>query len=58
MIPPVDFKLDNATIEYLRDDLQGYVTHLDRNGRRDEANTVIEVIERMESAARTYGVTS
>ncbi len=58
MIPPIGFKLDEATVEYLRDDLQMLMLHLNREGCIDDADTVEMCIERIDSAVRTFGVAS
>lgn len=56
MIPPIGFKLDAATVEYVLDDLFGYADWLHENGHRE--GTLDDAISRIDSLVRSTGVAS
>lgn len=56
MIPPIGFKLDKATVEFLRDDFLAFSDWLHENGHRE--GSLDDALSRIDSAVRIYGVTS
>lgn len=56
MIPPVGFKLDKATVDYLRADIIGYSDWLQEGGHRE--GTLDDALYLIESAVHIFGVTS
>lgn len=54
MIPPIGFKLDKATVDYLLADMRAYQDHQFAIGHDDD---VQGGIDRIETAVRIFGVT-
>lgn len=55
MIPPIGFKLDKATVDYLLYDIKAYDAYRARHGYG--IGDIEDAIERIETAVRIFGVT-